>query len=193
MRDFEPPRGDALPGRGGCLPGCLNSYLPALISACVRPDCGTGGCKASRITLVSKLRTISNSRRHPGWPGYRPRDGWIRLHAVVGGCQDRGRDNKPEYCRCTHSIPGILLGPPVYVGYFPARYLYVCHRVLYGGLGISGLLGEKDPLIVGVVAPRLRWPAQQRCVRRCHVAGVGVRHTVALSAGATCFARYACR
>jgi hypothetical protein len=29
--------------------------------------------------------------------------------------------------------------------------LYVCHRVLDGDSGISGLFGEKDTLIVGVV------------------------------------------
>jgi hypothetical protein len=79
----------------------------------------------------------------------------------------------------------------VYVGYFPGRSLHVCHRVLYGSFGISGLLGQKDTLIVGVVVPLLLRPGQQRCVRMYPVAGAGVRHTVALSAGATCFARYA--
>jgi hypothetical protein len=121
----------------------------------------------------------------------RGRWGW--LWPVVCGCQDRCRSNKPEYCRCAHGIPGVLLCPPAYVCHLLGRYLHIRHSVLYGGFGISGLLCEKYTFIISVVVLFLLWPGQQRCVRMLHVAGAGVRHTVAPSAGATCFAGYACR
>ena len=99
--------------------------------------------------------------------------------------------------------PRTVAAPTAYHGYCCVHQLDVCcllgrclhirYGVLHGGFGISGLLCEKYPLIIRVVVPFLLWLGQQRCVRMLHVAGAGVRHTVAPSAGATCFARYACR
>ena len=117
-----------------------------------------------------------------GWP-------W----PVVSGRQYSCRGNKPEHGRCAHSIPGVLLGPPANVCRLPGRCLHIRYGVLHSGFGISGLLGEKYTLIISVVVPFLLWLGQQRCVRMSHVAGAGVRHTVAPFAGATCFAGYACR
>src|SRR5207249_4354642 len=130
----------------------------------------------------------------PGWACCRltrGRWGWPWL--MVCGRRHICRGHKPEYCRCTHRIPGVLLGPPAYVCRLLGRSLHIRYSALHSGFGIGGLLGEKYTLIISVVMPLLLWLGQQRCVRRLHVAGAGVRHTVAPSAGATCFARYACR
>ena len=56
-------------------------------------------------------------------------------------------------------------------------------------LASAACCARNTALIRGVVALRLLWHGQRRCVRRRRVAGAGVRHTVAPSAGVTCVAR----
>ena len=168
---------------------------------------GQAGISLSRLglscLLTLRVQGVSNNTHRytahhpeqwcrPGWTRCRlarGRWGWL----VVYGCQDRCRSNKPDYCRCAYGIPGVLLCPPAYVCHLLSRYLHIRHSVLHGGFGVSGLLCEKYPLIIRVIVPFFLWLGQQRCVRMLPVAGAGVRHTVAPSAGATCFARYACR
>ena len=75
----------------------------------------------------------------------------VALAAYGGlGAPGIGRGNTSEHCRCTHRIPGIVLRPPGYVCDLLGCGLHLRYGVLQSGFGISGLLGEKDPLILRV-------------------------------------------
>lgn len=112
----------------------------------------------------------------------------LMLGTAMRRRQNAGSRHKPDHSGGSHSVPGVVLGPPVQVGCFFGRYLHLCHGTLHRYFGISGLLLKEYPLVFGVILPCLLSHGRQRCARRRRVAGAGVRHSVVPSAGVTCAA-----